>query len=89
MLPAVSPPVRTPRASDATRYGVLGTWVHAVDSWRVHEAADWNMWRRMRAAGVAMGFVDRVVCRHYLERREVRGSATASPENTPRQNSGS
>jgi len=68
----------------------LRVFEHAVDAWRVHEAADWNMWRRMRAAGVAMGFVDRVVCRHYLERREVRGSAsTASPENTPRQNSGS
>ncbi len=42
MLPAVSPPVRTPRASDATRYGVLGTWVHAVDPARaLDEIGQW------------------------------------------------
>jgi hypothetical protein len=45
---------------------------HSMDSWRILEPADWNLWRRMRAAGVRMVFVDRVVCRHYLERRQAR-----------------
>jgi len=50
----------------------LRTVTLAMDSWRLNEPADWNLWHRMRAAGVRMGFVDRVVCRHYLERREAR-----------------
>ncbi len=45
---------------------------HAVDSWRLDEPGDWNLWHRMRSAGVRMGFVDEVVCRHYLEARESR-----------------
>ncbi|HEU0104993.1 MAG TPA: glycosyltransferase [Vicinamibacteria bacterium] len=76
--------------SAAMYWSALRIFDHAMDSWRLHEPADWNMWRRMRAAGVAMGFVDRVVCRHYLERREVRGTpSTPSPEKTECQNSGS
>lgn len=45
---------------------------HSVDSWRLNEPGDWNLWRRMRAAGARFGFVDRVVVRHYLEYRELR-----------------
>ncbi len=52
----------------------LKFWHYWPDSWRLEEPGDWNMWRKMRKAGVAMGFVDRVVCRHFLERREFRGS---------------
>lgn len=48
----------------------LRIFPHSIDSWRVHEPADWNLWKRMKKAGVRMGFVDRVVCRHFLERRE-------------------
>jgi O-antigen/teichoic acid export membrane protein len=44
---------------------------HNLDAWRIDEPADWNMWRRMRNAGVHMGFVPQVVCRHYIERRGV------------------
>ena len=36
-----------------------------VDAWRLFESADGNMWRRMREAGARMGFVDRVLGRHY------------------------
>jgi O-antigen/teichoic acid export membrane protein len=39
------------------------------ESWRIGEPADWNLWRRMRAAGVTIGFVPKVVCRHYREAR--------------------
>lgn len=45
---------------------------HDIRSWRLDEPGDWNVWSRMRDAGVRMGFVDRVVCRHYRERREVK-----------------
>ena len=41
---------------------------HDLESWKLLEPGDWNLWKRMRAAGVRMGFVDRVVCRHYLGR---------------------
>lgn len=39
------------------------------ECWRRNEPNDWNLWRRMWAAGVRMGFVDHVVARHYLEGR--------------------
>lgn len=35
--------------------------------WVANEPCDWNQWRRMLAAGVQMGFVDRIVFRHYKE----------------------
>ncbi len=41
---------------------------YSMDSVRTNEPADWNMWRRMREAGARMGFVDRVLGKHYLER---------------------
>ncbi|HTY72807.1 MAG TPA: glycosyltransferase, partial [Actinomycetes bacterium] len=33
--------------------------------WRLGEPADWNLWKRMRAAGVRIGFHDNVTYRHY------------------------
>jgi len=44
---------------------------HDLDAWRIDEPGDWNLWSRFARAGAAMGFVDRVVTRHYEERREV------------------
>lgn len=35
------------------------------ESWRDRLPADWNMWRRMIAAGVKMGYVEHVVYRYY------------------------
>ena len=40
-----------------------------VTAWKLDEPGDWNLWRRMKAAGVQMGFVDQVVGKHYLEQR--------------------
>lgn len=40
-----------------------------VNAWKLDEPGDWNLWRRMKAAGVDMGFVDQVVGKHYLEQR--------------------
>ncbi len=34
-------------------------------SWRFREPADWNLWRRMAAAGVRMGYINTVVYRYY------------------------
>ncbi len=39
------------------------------ECWREDEPNDWNLWRRMLEAGVRMGFIDRVVFRHYAEAR--------------------
>jgi hypothetical protein len=39
-----------------------------LQSWRLDEPNDWNLWKRMWGAGVRMGFVDRVVGKHFLER---------------------
>ena len=38
-----------------------------VNCWKYEEPADWNLWRRMKEAGVKIGFVDNVVGKHYLE----------------------
>jgi hypothetical protein len=50
----------------------IGFIRHDLDAWRLYEPGDWNVWHRMRDAGVRMGFVDHVVTRHHLERRELR-----------------
>lgn len=38
-----------------------------INAWKYGEPADWNMWRRMKEAGVRIGFVNKVVGKHYLE----------------------
>ncbi|MGC8913894.1 MAG: hypothetical protein ACP5LE_08260, partial [Thermoplasmata archaeon] len=38
-----------------------------INSWKYGEPADWNMWRRMKEAGVRIGFINKVVGKHYLE----------------------
>ncbi|PYM55059.1 MAG: hypothetical protein DMD77_21145 [Candidatus Rokuibacteriota bacterium] len=43
-----------------------------LNAWRLDEPNDWNLWKRMWGAGVRMGFVDRVVGRHFLEHRPPR-----------------
>jgi Glycosyl transferase family 2/Glycosyl transferases group 1 len=39
------------------------------ECWREDEPNDWNLWRRMREAGVRMGYIPRIVFRHYAEAR--------------------
>lgn len=38
-----------------------------INCWKCNEPADWNMWRRMKDAGVRIGFINKVVGKHYLE----------------------
>lgn len=38
-----------------------------LNCWKCKEPADWNMWRRMKEAGVKIGFINRIVGKHYLE----------------------
>jgi hypothetical protein len=40
---------------------------HNENTWKLAEPGDLNLWHRMQAAGVKMGFVDHVTYRHYLE----------------------
>ena len=47
--------------------GGLRFFRHNENSWKLAEPGDWNLWRRMQAAEVKMGFVDQVTYRHYLE----------------------
>lgn len=47
--------------------GGLRFFRHSDRSWKLGEPGDWNLWRRMKAAGVKMGFVDHVTYSHYAE----------------------
>jgi glycosyltransferase involved in cell wall biosynthesis len=38
-----------------------------INAWKYLEPGDWNLWRRMKKAGVRIGFIDKVVGKHYLE----------------------
>ena len=38
-----------------------------INAWKYSEPADWNMWRRMKEAGVRIGFINNVIGKHYLE----------------------
>jgi len=42
-----------------------------VESWKLNEPADWNLWRRMKEAGAKIGFLNRIVGKHYLERTQI------------------
>ena len=41
-----------------------------INAWKYGEPGDWNMWRRMKEAGVSIGFIDKVVGKHYLEKSQ-------------------
>jgi len=38
-----------------------------INSWKLKEPADFNLWRRMKRAGVKIGFLNMVVGKHYEE----------------------
>jgi SAM-dependent methyltransferase len=46
----------------------LGHMRMDADSWLLNEPGDWNMWRRMSAAGALAAFVPQVVLAHFRER---------------------
>ena len=41
-----------------------------INSWKYGEPGDWNMWRRMKETGVRIGFIDKIVGKHYLEKQQ-------------------
>lgn len=47
------------------------------EAWRLDEPGDWNLWRRMIAAGVRMGSIEQVVYRHHAEARHRRATEEA------------
>lgn len=49
-----------------------------LNAWRLDEPNDWNLWKRMWGAGVRMGFVDRVIGKHFLEHRPARTTAVGT-----------
>jgi len=38
-----------------------------INAWKYGEPGDWNMWRRMKEAGVRIGFLNKIVGKHFLE----------------------
>ena len=38
---------------------------HSNTSWKMDEPGDWNLWRRMQAAGVRIGWLDELTYYHY------------------------
>ena len=38
---------------------------HSTTSWKRAEPSDWNLWRRMQAIGVRIGYLDRITYVHY------------------------
>jgi glycosyltransferase involved in cell wall biosynthesis len=43
----------------------LTPFKYDIKAWKFYEPADWNLWRRMKEAGVRIGFIDQVVGLHY------------------------
>jgi hypothetical protein len=61
------PPMRSGQISHgAVLYSAgLRFFRHSDTCWRLPEPGDWNLWRRMAAAGVRMGFLDHLTYYHY------------------------
>jgi hypothetical protein len=38
-----------------------------TNGWEYGIEDDWNMWRKMKEAGAKIGFIDKVVGKHYIE----------------------
>jgi len=45
----------------------LNFFKYDINAWKYLEPSDWNMWRRMKEAGVRIGFINKIVGKHYLE----------------------
>ena len=43
---------------------------HDVNAWKLGDAGDWNLWRKMKWSGVRMGYVPHVVATHHIERTQ-------------------
>ncbi|WP_432535517.1 glycosyltransferase [Kineococcus arenarius] len=64
-----SEPLRINQVSHGTVLYSLGLrfFQHSNTSWKMDEPGDWNLWRRMAAAGVRTGFLPQITYLHYLE----------------------
>jgi len=51
----------------ALYHSKLKFFKYDINAWKYGEPDDWNIWRRMKDAGVKIGFIDKVVGKHYLE----------------------
>jgi hypothetical protein len=54
----------------ALYHAKLRFFKYDINAWKYQEPADWNLWRRMKEAGIRIGFVDKIVGTHYLERQQ-------------------
>ncbi len=54
----------------ALYHSKLNFFKYDINAWKYGEPNDWSMWRRMKEAGVKIGFIDKVVGKHYLERNQ-------------------
>lgn len=43
-----------------------------INAWKYSEPADWNFWRRMKESGAKVGFINKVVGKHYLEESQLK-----------------
>jgi glycosyltransferase involved in cell wall biosynthesis len=49
----------------------LKCFKYDINSWKMKEPVDFNLWRRMKMAGVRIGFINMVVAKHYKERAQI------------------
>ena len=72
-----SEPLEPSRISHGSVLYSLGLrhFLHNGGAWRLNAPGDWNLWDRMRNAGVVMGFLDRVTYHHYLEELQRKAEA--------------
>jgi hypothetical protein len=63
----LGPPLRYGQISHGSVIYSLGLrfFQHSNTAWRLPEPGDWNLWRRMRGAGVRIGFLDEITYLHY------------------------
>ena len=61
------PPLRDGRISHGSVLYSAGLrfFTYSDTCWKRAEPADWNLWKRMRRAGVRIGFHDQVTYIHY------------------------
>jgi hypothetical protein len=58
----------------------LGHMHYDADAWLLGEPGDWNLWRRMQAAGARSGLVPAAVLVHFAERTSIDCVQEAPPE---------
>ena len=82
-----SEPIRYAQITHGSVLYSLGLrhFCYSNTSWLLEEPTDWNMWRRMRDAGVRIGFLPSVTYVHYLEthKREDFDNAPSLPAAEP------